>query len=261
MWEGDKLVTALWFGILGPLEVRAGDQPVPLRGARTERVLAALLLDADRVVTIEHLVDAVWPQPPATAQHQVRDLVTRLRRALVGAGAEPAVVCTTRAGYALHLGDAGFDVRTFEGLVNVAPGADAPAVVDRLRRALALWRGEPLAGVRGPLFEDAARVWHERHLAVRERCLELELSLGRHRALIPELVALVAAQPFHESMVGLLMRALDAAGRRVEALDAFVLLQKRLADELGVSPAADLQRLYGEILRGEPNGEHQGQRP
>jgi DNA-binding SARP family transcriptional activator/tetratricopeptide (TPR) repeat protein len=254
--EGERAgLTTVWFGILGPLEVRAGDRLVPLNGQRMERALAALLLDAGQVVTIDHLVDVVWDEPPSTAPHQVRDLVTRLRRILVGAGAPADIIATRRGGYLLRLEADSLDAHTFDRMVTSArdvAGTQAATAVATLRRALGLWRGEPLAGIRGPLVDTAARIWCERRLAVREECLTLELALGHYHDTTSELVALVAKHPLRESLVGLLMEALVADGRRSDALDAFHALRKRLADEMGIDPSCDLQRLYTVILRAEP---------
>src|SRR5690606_13558596 len=90
------------FGILGPLEVRVDGRPVRLHGPRQERVLAALLLDAGQVTSIDRLVDIVWDTPPASARRQIQDLVARLRRTLVAAGAPDDVIVTHRGGYLLR---------------------------------------------------------------------------------------------------------------------------------------------------------------
>ncbi|MFI6924621.1 AfsR/SARP family transcriptional regulator [Nonomuraea spiralis] len=243
-----------WFGMLGPMDVRVGGRRVALHGPRQERTLAALLLDADRVVTVDQLVDVVWEEPPASARRQIQDLVTRLRRTLVDAGAAPGLITTQRAGYLLHPGERGLDARTFESLTAAArqtARADTAAAVAGYREALSLWRGPFLAGIRGRAFEGAARIWQERRLAAVEECLALELSTGRHHEVTAEALELVEQHPYRESLVELLMRALHGTGRLADALDAYRALQKRLADELGLDPGADLRRLHDTLLRSQ----------
>ncbi|WP_206061545.1 AfsR/SARP family transcriptional regulator [Nonomuraea basaltis] len=256
-------MAAIWFGVLGPLEVRADGRPVRLHGPRQERALAALLLDAGQAVTIDRLLDSVWEDPPATARRQVQDLVTRLRRTLVGVGAADDLIMTVRGGYRLRPAPGCLDSRTFDDLVSkgreTAP-ADAAAAAATFRRALLLWRGEPLTGVGGQRFENAARALQERQMAVWEECLALELSLGRHQEVTAELLALVDRHPFRESLVGLLMRATAEAGRLADALEIYRGLQARLADELGLDPGPELRRQHDALLcsgpgSGEPHSD------
>ncbi|MFF4189810.1 BTAD domain-containing putative transcriptional regulator [Nonomuraea sp. NPDC001831] len=236
------------------MDVRVGDRPVVLQGARQERTLATLLLDAGRVVTVDQLVDVVWDEPPASARRQIQDLVTRLRRQLVDAGAAPGLITTQRAGYLLEPGEHGLDTRAFEALAAAArrtAAQDPAGAVAGYREALSLWRGAFLAGIRGQPFEGAARIWQERRLAVVEECLTLELSLGRHHEVTAEALALVEQHPYRESLVELLMRALHGSGRLADALDVYRALRRRLADELGLDPGADLRRLHDVLLRSQ----------
>ena len=250
-------MTAIAFGILGPLQVMSDGHDVPLGGSRLERALAALLLEADRTVTIEHLVDVVWDIPPATARRQIQDIVPRLRRRLLEAGAPADVIGTERAGYVLRLGAATLDAHTFDQLVaagrELIP-VDPARAVAALREALALWRGEPLAGIHSPRLESIAHVWLDRQLDVREDCLALELGLGHHEV-TAELRTLVDRHPLREPLVGLLIVALHEMGRRAEALDAYRALRTRLAEELGLDPSPDLQQVQNAILRAGPDAE------
>jgi DNA-binding SARP family transcriptional activator/tetratricopeptide (TPR) repeat protein len=245
----------VWFGVLGPLEVFANGQPVRLHGLRQERLLAVLLLNAERTVTVQELVDVVWEEPPATARRQIQDLVARLRRAFSSAGAPQDTVSRQRAGYQLRLGDSTLDAYLFEHLVAVARDEStvAPAAaVATLRKALGLWRGEPLGGIRNLMLDGAVRVWEERRLAAWEECLALELSLGQHHDVSAELLVLVDRYPFRESLVGLLMLAMKAAGRRSDGLRVYHELRQRMADELGLDPGAELQQLRNELLVAQP---------
>ncbi|MFI6322402.1 BTAD domain-containing putative transcriptional regulator [Nonomuraea sp. NPDC050556] len=238
-----------WFGLLGPLEVRIGDRPVRLSGSRQERVLAALLLDARRVVTVDRLVDVVWEEPPATARRQVQDLVTRLRRTLQAEGASPELITTRRAGYVLTPEPGGLDSEQFDALVAEGRLTSAAPL---LRGALALWRGEPLAGLRGQAFESAAATLQERRLAVLEDCLALDLEQGRHREVIDEATALLERHPLRETLAGVLMRALAGVGRLSAALEAYRAVERRLADELGASPGAGLRAVHDTLRRHDP---------
>jgi DNA-binding SARP family transcriptional activator len=246
------------FLLLGPVEVRIGPRSMPLFGRRQRRTLAALLLDADRVVQVDRLVDVVWDvAPPSTARRQIQDLVTRLRRDLTTAGAARDTIVTAGGGYVLRLDGHELDTRRFTALVEaanrIAQNDHAAAAAD-LRAALELWRGPAMAGSSDGALAPAAAALNERRLAVWEDVLRIELDLGRHRDLIGELAALVDQQPYRESAVGLLMLALSRDGRQAEALAAYEALRRRLADELGIDPGGDLQRTHRAILRSDAHG-------
>src|SRR5262249_30804315 len=136
--------TQLEFRILGPLEVRDGDRIVPLGGTRRRAVLGLLLLDANRVVSIERLVDGLWGEdPPASAQ-------ASLQAHLVGVGRELGARLATQApGYVFRVSEDGLDLDRFRRLVSEADGAEPAVAAGRLRDALALWRGPPLADLAG----------------------------------------------------------------------------------------------------------------
>ncbi|MDI1463162.1 BTAD domain-containing putative transcriptional regulator [Catellatospora sp. KI3] len=246
-------MTTIWFGVLGPLEVRADGCRIGLNGPRQERALAALLLGAGAVVTFDELVDAVWERPPATARRQVQDLVGRLRRDLAGAGAAADLITTRGSGYLLRPESAEIDAYGFEQLLAQARQEPDPLAAAKVyREALRLWRGEPLAGLGSPRLERSARIWQERHLLAWEECLEAELSLPGARDVTAELAALADRHPFREPLVDLLMRALDGAGRRPEALAAYHRLRLRLSEELGLDPGPRLQDRYAAMLHSDP---------
>jgi DNA-binding SARP family transcriptional activator len=242
------------FRILGPLEVAVDGRLVPLRGARQERALATLLVDPGRVATFEHLSEAVWDDPPASARRQLQDVVTGLRRTLTAHGARPDLIVTLRAGYVLRLASNELDAYEFEQLVAAAREASEtqpPAAARALRGALALYRGRTLAGINSRTLESAVARWEERRLAVTEECLAMELTLGRHNQLVEELVGVVGEHPLRERLVELLMVALHRSGRSSEALDAYQRLRHRLSDETGLDPGAGVRELHRTILRGE----------
>jgi DNA-binding SARP family transcriptional activator/tetratricopeptide (TPR) repeat protein len=239
------------FRILGPLEVWADGAQMRLRGPRQERALAALLLDAGRVVTVDHLVDAVWDDPPSTARRQIQDLVTGLRRSLAGAGAADGVIATKRAGYLLSVAPEEFDAHQFEHLTAVARGAPDPEAAARvLRDALTVVRGPVLAGISSRALEPSIAQWNERLLVAREDLLEHELMLGQHHRVLGELTAQVARHPWRDRSVRMLMLALHRSGRDPEALATYQEFRIRLVEEAGLDPSTELQQLHQAILRG-----------
>ena len=238
--------------ILGPLEVRDDTgNVVEVGGARLRALLILLALEPGRVVTTTRLVDALWEdQLPAGANNALQALVSRLRRAVPGIPVTPHP-----SGYRLDLARDAVDAWRFERLA--ARGRDElrhdPAAgVATLRTALALWRGPALADVAEARFarEPTVRLDELRLAALADR-IEGELRLGAGASLVPELEALVVADPLREPLVGLLMRALYAAGRRGAALVAYDQARTRLADQLGTDPSAELVELHTTLLRAD----------
>jgi predicted ATPase/DNA-binding SARP family transcriptional activator len=238
--------------MLGPLEVRtdAGELRA-ISGVRLARLLIALALQPGRVVTSSYLVDAVWDEaPPDDPGNAVQALVSRLRRAA------PGIDVARRAqGYVLDIDPDSVDVRRFEALVEQA-GRDAtasPAMAsDRLREALALWRGPALVDAGDATFAHGPRArLDELRLDALQARIEADLRRGAGNGLIAELEGLVVAYPLREPFVKLLMRALHAAGDRGRALAVYDTARKRLDDDLGVSPSADLAAEHVRILRAD----------
>lgn len=247
--------------ILGPAEVFAGDPlaPLPLGGVRHRKVLVRLALDANRLIPLPVLIDAVWgDDPPPSAPHVVRNVVSDLRTRWARAGlAEPdRVIVTTGSGYLLRIAADQLDTGRFDALVERArsrAGAGDPAgACGDLRTALGLWRGPTFGDLSGATFAAAAAQWDERRIVAWERCIALELALGRHREVVGELRAQVARHPYREALVAHLMLALHRSGRRAESFAAYRDLRERLADDLGVDPDAGVQRLHAALLRGHP---------
>jgi YVTN family beta-propeller protein len=237
------------FRILGPLEVMADGRQVPLGGGRQRAVLAILLIHRREVVSVDRLADELWgDRPPDTATKTVQVYVSRLRK-LLGNGA----LVTRGGGYALDVGDEQVDADRFERLAREGRDAleagDARAAAERLRAALELWRGEPLAdfGYEDFARNEAARL-EELRLGVLEDRIEADLALGRHGALVSELESLVAEHPTRERLRGQLMLALYRSGRQPEALETYRDFRARLDRELGLEPGPELQRLERAIL-------------
>ena len=242
------------FRILGPLEAWVGNDRRQLGGPRQERVLAVLLLEANRVVPVYRLVDAAWGEdPPTTAQHQVRKMVADLRRRLPGPS---ATIVTDGPGYRMVINDDQLDLRIFEVRLVRAREAESAGLVSnavtQLNAALALWRGPALAGLGSAVIRAAAEVLDERRMGALEHLTDLRLDLGEARDLVGDLRALLADYPLREALRGQLMLALYRGGRQAEALQVYQEGRRLLADELGIDPGSDLARRYEEILRNDP---------
>ncbi|MEU4595062.1 AfsR/SARP family transcriptional regulator, partial [Micromonospora aurantiaca (nom. illeg.)] len=240
------------FGVLGATQAYAADGSVlPVAGGRLRALLVLLLLDADRTVAPQRLVDGVYgDRPPEQATNALQSQVSRLRRLLPGAHIEFGP-----AGYRLAVDPQRVDVHRFTGLAAAGRAAlaagDPAGAAALLRDALGLWRGEPLADVTDAPFADAeaARLRQARLAAVEDR-VEAELALAPAGApLIAELRDLVAAHPLRERLHGQLMRALHGAGRRAEALAVYADARRVLAEELGTDPSAELVALHTALLR------------
>ncbi|CAN5595422.1 hypothetical protein BH09ACT7_BH09ACT7_17750 [soil metagenome] len=235
--------------LLGPMVVLRSGQALPIGGLRQRAVLAALLIDADRSVEIDQLIEHVWHDaPPLKPVVSLRAYIANLRRIL---GSDVRLV-TEAKGYRLHLGTDRLDTREFESLITdgrrLLEVGDAAGCGGVLARALTLWRGAPFSD-----FRDQPFTHHEVHRleALRADAVEMrfeaELRLGRNVELISDLEAEVACNPMRERLWGQLMLALYRAGRRTDALHAHSRVEAVLDVELGVRPGLALERLVSEI--------------
>jgi DNA-binding SARP family transcriptional activator/tetratricopeptide (TPR) repeat protein len=236
--------------LLGPLEVSKNGQATAIGGPKPRALLAALALEAGHVVSVDALIETLWPgEPPDTAGHAVQVYVSQLRKALGN-----DAISTKPPGYVLELDPARVDVQSFAQLVNdgrEALGAGDPAAASSLLRdALALWRGPALADFTYEPFAqaDIGRLEELRAVALEER-IEADLGLGRHAELVSELEALVETQPLRERPRGQLMLALYRSGRQADALAAYREARETLVEELGIEPGPELRKLEAAILR------------
>jgi DNA-binding SARP family transcriptional activator/tetratricopeptide (TPR) repeat protein len=248
------------FGILGPIEVWAGEQRQVVRGPQHRALLAVLLLNANRTVSTDRLVECLWgDHPPPRARSLLQGCVAGLRRALQTeeAGAVRQPLLTRPPGYLLEVRPGELDVDRFEELVakartsladRSAAGAERAAAL--LHEALALWRGRALEDVALDACRSPAERLDERRHAVLEERIDVDVRLGRYADVIGELRSVVQAEPLRERSWALLMVALQGAHRQAEALAAYQQVRRILVEQLGVEPGQTLQDVQRAILTG-----------
>jgi DNA-binding SARP family transcriptional activator len=255
-----RAAAPLRFEILGDLRVLKNGDPIDLGPAKQRAVLAVLLLQPGLPVPTHQIVDAVWgDDPPENGANVVQKYVAGLRRVL-----DPDRAPRT-PGELLALTGSGYVLRTAEGAVDIgeflsaltrssaerAAGRPADAA-ETLRAALALWRGEALAGLTGPVFEAARARFAEARATAWEDWADIELARGLDTALIPDLARLIDEFPLREGLRAQLMIALHQGGRQAEALAAFRDAREYFLDEFGAEPGERMQEAHRKILRGEP---------
>ncbi|MEV5893271.1 AfsR/SARP family transcriptional regulator [Nonomuraea fuscirosea] len=247
------------FRLLGPVGMWHAGRRLGPATAQQRTVLAMLLLEAGRPVPVARLVSALWgSESPESARNAVQGHISRLRRLL--APYEEVELVTSAHGYCLTVARDRIDLFRFRELVREAgsaggeTGAEGAAerAIGLLRAGLALWQEtEPLADVAGRWLPDVVVPGiEEERLAALERRLALDLRQGRHQEAAAELTALVGEHPLRERLVFLLMTALLRCDRRTEALAVFRRVRRRFAEELGIEPGEELQRLHQAILAG-----------
>ncbi|GGS60077.1 AfsR/SARP family transcriptional regulator [Actinokineospora fastidiosa] len=235
------------FRVLGPVEAVADGGPIDLGHARQQCVFVTLLVEANRVVSVDALLDRAWgAEPPLRGRDTLYSYLSRLRRVLPE---DEVTVERRRGGYALIVDPDAVDLHRFRALVCRARAADgATALFDE---ALGLWRGEPFGALDTPwlagLRETLAR---ERFTAMLDRN-DAALAEGEHAAVLPDLLVAAAEHPLDERLACQLMLALCRAGRQAEALGHFEQVRGLLAEELGVDPGPELRALHESMLRGE----------
>ena len=251
--------SALRFGVLGPLQMSANGTDLPLGAAKQRAVLALLLINRNRIVPADTLIDAVWQQrPPPEARGSLHAHISRLRRLVSEAGLDPAaVVVGIQPGYRLNVPDEACDLGRFAieqkaGIQAAAAGRFEEAS-RHLSAALAEWRGPVLEDLRDFQFIDAfaAALAEDKLVALTVRA-EAEIACGRTHSIISELEALVVLHPYREPLWAQLITAYYLAERQYDALDAYGRLKTALADDLGIDPGPTLRGLHQRILRQEP---------
>jgi predicted ATPase/DNA-binding SARP family transcriptional activator len=250
----------LEFRILGPIEVWKAGHPLPLAGAKQRSLLAILLLNANKVVSTDTLIELLWRAEPDNASGALHVHVSALRKLLEperSAGDQPQVLITRPPGYMVRVADDQLDLVHFERLVEQGRHAltegDAERASSSLRMALALWRGPPLSDVSLDSFptHEVFRLQEARISALEDR-FEADLSLGHHAPLVAEIEVVATDHPLRERLRGQLMLALYRSGRQAEALEVFRRTREMLSEELGIDPGHTLQQLHEDVLHQDP---------
>jgi SARP family transcriptional regulator, regulator of embCAB operon len=247
------------YGVLGPLEMSINGAEVPL-GARMQRaVLAMLLINRNRPVSFDELIDAAWEQrPPTGARATLYIYVSNLRRLLASVGIETRdVLASAPPGYRLAVLDSQYDLARFAAEKNAGVRAAAEARFEQasahFSAALAEWRGPVLDDLRDFNFVDTfAEGLVEENVLTHTARAEVEIACGRPHSLISELETLTTDHPYREPLWAQLITAYYLANRQSDALDAYRRLRDTLDDDLGVDPGPTLRALHDRILRQQP---------
>ena len=244
------------FRILGPLEVVEDGNSVALGTLKERLVLGVLLLHANEFVSRERLIDDLWGEaPPPTARKAVNVYVSKLRKALGVAGADP--ISTAAGGYRLHVEPERLDANRMRALVGRArelvANGELESASECFQEALSLWRGPTLAGLELESHgrDEVAQLDELRLTELMDR-IDCDLALGRHEQAVGELGVLVGEHPLRERLRAQQMLALYRSGRQADALEAYAEARRTLVDDLGIEPSEALQRLQQAILRHDP---------
>lgn len=250
------------FGLLGPLSVvDRGSDRTPT-APKQRQMLAVLLLNANRVVSMEQFAYELWEHdPPSSAVAAVYTYIMQLRRTLhgrpVGGSIPPGRLMRRHHGYQLEVRPGELDLDLFEDQLRAARNSVArnenEFAAQQLRAALDVWRAPILVDVTaGPVLQAAiAEIERSQLDAVTQR-ISADLRLGRHHELIGELSALVYHHTTNEDLAAQLMLALYRSGRQADALTTFHLLRRALREDLGVAPSQRMHQLYTDILSAHP---------
>jgi DNA-binding SARP family transcriptional activator/tetratricopeptide (TPR) repeat protein len=243
------------FGLLGPLVVRREGALIPVARGRQGALLAALLLDANHLVTIGQLTDVLWgARPPASARAALHNQVRRLRDSLGATGRDR--IRTQPGGYLIHVEPGELDVTRMRELLASARVAARSGAWERAcaiaAGAVLLWRGEPLAEVGSDVLACRIPDLTETYRQAVEIRLEAEMNVGHHAEVIGELRRFAADHPFREHSYALLMIALYRCGRQGEAIAVYQEARRLLTGELGCEPGPELRRVHQQILNDDP---------
>ncbi|GAA3836747.1 BTAD domain-containing putative transcriptional regulator [Sphaerisporangium flaviroseum] len=247
----------IWFGVLGPLRAIYDDRPVTIPSGKQRIVLATLLLNGNRHVSQDKLIECLWDGTPArNAGGALQTHVARLRRTL-GDGRDGRPLISTRSlGYVIEVRESTFDLFRFRDLVGQADrmsqNKDATGEGRALEEALALWRGPALVDVPSESLQrdEVPRLTEER-LRVLERWFDVKLVTGGGNEIVPDLRSATAEHPLRERFWAQLMLALVGSGRQTEALEAYRTVVGLLREEVGIDPGEELRHLHRSILTGE----------
>ncbi|BBX74102.1 BTAD domain-containing putative transcriptional regulator [Mycobacterium shinjukuense] len=242
---------AVEFSVLGDVEVRIGGRRLEIGHARQRCVLVALLIDVNRPIPVDQLVDRVWSdRPPHHARNSLAGYISRLRSLF--ADVEDVAISREPGGYLLAADPLSVDLHRFRAVVSKARAcADPYEAAGLFDRALEIWSGEPLVSLDTPWINDVRTALQAERFSV---CLDRNdagLRVGRHAELLVEISAAQAAHPLDERLAGQLMLAQFRSGRQADALDTYRRIRRQLVEELGVDPGSALRQVHQQILTGE----------
>ncbi|MEU1056959.1 BTAD domain-containing putative transcriptional regulator [Streptomyces sp. NPDC005876] len=248
-------MVAVRFAVLGDIEVRVDGRPLDIGHLRQRSVLAALLVDANRTVSVDQLADRIWADRlPQRFRSTLYSYLSRLRQALDRGDGTGARIGKEPGGYQLSVDTSAVDLHRFRDLVAQARTAeDGERAVALFEEALDLWRAEPFAPLDTPWFSALRETLARERLAAELDRNDLALRQGRHGDLLAELITRAGTHPMDERLAGQLILALYRSGRAAEALGHYRRTRERLAEELGVDPGAPLQELHQRILTNDPS--------
>lgn len=243
-----RFALVITFRALGPFEVAVAGRPLPLGGAKPRLLLATLLLQANRVVSADALAEVLWPRSaPRSAAANIRTYVHSLRKRLGDAGVGERIQGRA-GGYVVQVEPGEFDVAEFEARLSEAEGAEPQAALAALDKAMGCWRGEVLADLaHSHLWSAEVARLTEQRFAAQERRVRLRVELGEQARAVREIRELLAENPLREELWRQLVLALDADGRRAEALEAYTQAERVLRDELDAEPGPALSRTHAEL--------------
>ena len=250
------------FRLLGDVEVHVDGHSLDLGHARQQCVLVSLLVDANRIVSVDQLIDRVWADsPPRQARESLHGYISRLRRVMSGAG---VAINRQPGGYVLTVDPLAVDLHRFAALMTRAKQAPHHAEAELAEEALALWHGRPFAHLDTPWLNALRESLEGQRTAAELDRNDLALRQGRHAAVLAELAASAAHHPLDERLAGQLTLALYRSGRQADALEHYHRLREHLAEELGIDPSPEMQKLYHQILiadpgLGPPTTQHRGE--
>lgn len=257
-FRGVMMSERLRVGVLGPVLLRRGETEVSAGPPQQRALLSALVLRGGTPASTRELADELWGEDaPPSAVAVIRSYVHRLRRTLGSASADGVAIRSSSGGYFAEIAAGALDLHVFERLVadgdRARTAGDRMTAADRLREALALWRGPALADIVGPGADRHRTALAQRQLSALTTRLALDLELDRHHAVVPELQSLVLTHPLNEHLRQLLMTALYRCGRQADAIATYLQCRRLLADELGVDPGPELQQCYLRLVQGDPD--------
>ncbi|WP_186243533.1 BTAD domain-containing putative transcriptional regulator [Mycobacterium simulans] len=252
---GEGCWMAVEFKLLGDMEARVDGRRLEIGHARQRCVLVAFLIDVNRPIPVDQLVDRVWSdRPPHHARNSLAGYVSRLRNLL--AGTENTVISREPGGYVLAADPLTVDLYRFRSVVAQArASADPDEAAGLFDRALAIWSGEPFVSLDTPWINDIRGALQAERFSVELDRNDVALRVGRHAELLVEISAAQAANPLDERLAGQLMLAQFRNGRQADSLDTYRRIRERLVEELGVDPGSGLRQLHQHILTGEAEGQ------